>query len=77
MKNVFVKWCWNDSYGYAEKEVRYEWFENEEQANEWVANKRKGNGGYFRLYKVAEGNFNEFQMIAELEAQLQALKEKF
>jgi hypothetical protein len=77
MKNVFVKWCWNDSYGCAEQKVRYEWFENEEQANEWIADKIKHNGGYFRLYKVAQGDYNEFQKIEILEQQLKELKEKF
>lgn len=77
MKKVFVKWCWNDSYGRAEDEIRFEWFENEEQANSYVEFKRKYNGGYFRLYKIAEGDYNEFQKIEELERQLNELKKKF
>jgi hypothetical protein len=48
-----------------------------EQADEFIAKKKQGNGGYFKLWKVAEGDYNEFLRIAELRKELYELEKKF
>lgn len=78
MKKVFVKWGFTDDYGYAKEEnARVEWFETMEQAEEFIANKKARNGGYFKLWKVAEGNKAEFDRMAELRKELLELEKKF
>lgn len=78
MKNVFVKWGFTDDYGRAHEErARVEWFEDMKQAEEFIANKRAGNGGYFKLWKVAEGDYNEYLRMVELEKELADLRKKF
>jgi hypothetical protein len=78
MKKVFVKWDFTDEYGRArEAEAMFEWFETMEQANEFITEKRKGNGGYFILWKVEEGDYNEFLRMRELRKELEELKNKF
>jgi hypothetical protein len=78
MKKVFVKWDFTDEYGRArEAEAMFEWFETMEQANEFITEKRKGNRGYFILWKVEEGDYNEFLRMRELRKELEELKNKF
>lgn len=78
MKRIFVKWSFTDSYGRADKEnANFDWFENQEQANEFITKKKERNGSYFKLWKVAEGNFTKYQRIHELLAEIERLKKDF
>lgn len=78
MKKVFVKWGFTDDYGRAhEEQARMEWFENIEQAEEFVADKKAHNGGYFKLWKIAYGDYNEFLRLVKLEIELADLRKKF
>ena len=76
MKKVFVKWAFTDDYGYPKGE-RYAWFDTMEEAEAFKIEQRKGNGGYFYVYKTAEGNFEEYARMLKLEEELATLKEKF
>ena len=78
MKKAFVKWSYTDEYGYAEENrARFEWFETMEEANAFVANKKERNGGYFKLWKVAEGNFEEYEKMVALRETLKELEKNF
>ena len=48
-----------------------------EEANEWVAMKKKENGNWVRVVKIAEGNFEDYERMVEIEKELEVLKEKF
>ena len=78
MKKFFVKWGFTDDYGRAYKEdAYYDWFASREQAEEFIAKKRKCNGGYFKLWNFNEGDYEKFLRIAELEKELAELKKIF
>lgn len=78
MKKIFVKWGFADDYGRAYKEdANFDWFETQEQADEFIAKMRKGNGGYFKLWKVAEGDFAKYLRMHELMAEVENLKKEF
>ena len=77
-KKIYVKWGFTDDYGRAYKEdAHFDWFETQEQAEEFIAKKRKGNGGYFKLWKVAEGDFAKYQLMCELMVEVENLKKEF
>ena len=78
MKEIFIKWGFTDEYGRADEDnARYEWVETMEQADEFIANKKARNGGYFKLWKVAKGNKAEFDRMVELRKELLKLEKKF
>ena len=76
MKKIYVKWAYTDDYGYPRGE-RFEWFETMEEAEAFKAEMKKGNGGYFYVYKTAEGDYAEFERMLELAKELAELREKF
>lgn len=78
MKKFYVKWGFTDDYGRAYKEdAHFDWFETQEQADEFIEKKQEGNGGYFKLWKVAEGDFNQYQRMLELVAEAAEIKKEF
>jgi hypothetical protein len=78
MKKVFVKWDYNDDYGYAkEANASFAWFDTMEEANAFVANGKERNGGYFRLWKIAESDFEEYEKMVALRKALKELEKKF
>ena len=78
MKKIFVKWDYNDEYGYAkEANASFKWFDTMEEANAFVANEKESNGGYFRLWKIAEGDFEEYEKMVALRKALKELEKKF
>lgn len=77
-KKFYVKWGFTDDYGRAYPEdAHFDWFETQEQADEFIEKKRKGNGGYFKLWKVAEGDFTLYQLMCELMAEVEKIKKEF
>lgn len=77
-KKIYVKWGFTDDYGRAyPQDARFDWFETQEQANEFITKKRQGNGGYFKLWKVAEGDFDKYQLMCKLMAEAENLKREF
>ena len=68
MMKIYVKWDFTDDYGWANpNDAIFNWFETKEEAEEFIAGKRKGNGGYFKVWKVAEGNKDNYdRMVAAL-----------
>ena len=76
MKKFFVKWTFTDDYGRLMSE-RFEWFETMEEAKAFAAEKKKKNGSYFYVYKIAEGNYEEFERMDILAKELVELKKKF
>jgi len=67
MKKIFVKWGLTDNYGrVCEEDACFNWFETLEDANAWIENKKDRNGGYFHLWKVDEGNEEEFNLLKKL-----------
>ena len=78
MKKIFVKWDYNDDYGYAKEEnAVFRWFDTMEEANAFVENKKELNGGYFRLWKIAEGDLEEYEKMIALRETLKELEKKF
>lgn len=78
MHGFYVKWGFTDDYGIAyEEDASYNWFETKEQAEEFVAKMREGNGAYFELWKLAVGDYDKFLRIGELEKELAELKKEF
>ena len=76
MKKIYVKWAYTDDYGRPQG-ARFEWFDTIEEAEEFKANYKKGNGGYFYVYKTAEGDYAEFERMNTLAKELAELREKF
>ena len=78
MKKVYVVWDFTDEYGRSYSEdARVEWFETMEQAEAFIEKKKRGNGSYFKLWKVAEGNYNEFLYMEKLAKEYYEIKERF
>lgn len=78
MKKIYVKWGFTDDYGRAYPEdAHFDWFETQEQADEFIEKKREGNGGYFKLWKVAEGDFDKYLRMHKLMAEVENLKKEF
>ena len=78
MKKIYVKCGFTDDYGRAYKEdAHFDCFETQEQADEFIAKKRRGNGGYFKLWKVAEGDFAKYLRIHKLMVEVENLKKEF
>ena len=78
MKKFYVKWAYTDDYGRAyEKDARFDWFETKEEADEFVTIKKRDNGSYFKVWKVAEGDFANYLRINELLVELEHLKKEF
>ena len=78
MKKFYVIWGFTDDYGRVyENDAKFTWFETQEQADEFIAQQRKGNGGYFKLWKVAKGDFEKFVRIHELMQEIEKLKKDF
>ena len=67
MMKVYVKWGFTDDYGCAYlDDANLSWFETMEEAEKFISDKRKSNGGYFKLWKVAEGDYTTYLRITEL-----------
>lgn len=78
MKKFYVKWGFTDGYGKVyEEDAEFDWFETQEQANEFIAKMKRGNGNDFKLWKVAEGNFANYLRIHELLLEVEHLKKEF
>lgn len=78
MTRTFVKYGWTDEYGFAREErAVIEWFDNEELANQWIAEMKKNNGGYFKIWKVGQGNYNHYLEMIELKKRLKELEKEF
>jgi hypothetical protein len=78
MTKVFVKWGFTDDYGYAHEErAKMEWFDTMEDAEAFITKMKKGNGGYFKLWKVAEGNYEDYEKMNKLYEEYLELKKIF
>lgn len=78
MKEFYVKWGFTDDYGRVyEEDAYFDWFETKEEAEEFVAKMREGNGGYFKLWKLVKGDYTKFLRIIKLEKELTELKKNF
>lgn len=78
MMKIYVKWDFTDDYGRADpNDAIFKWFETLEEAEEFIADMRKGNGGYFKLWKVAEGDYSTYLRIGELRKELIELERLF
>ena len=69
----YVKWKWIE----CEREINYNWFETTEEIEAWRAEMFKGNGYYFKVLKIAEGNYNKYLEMIEMEKKLEELKTLF
>lgn len=78
MNRFYVKWGFTDEYGRAyDDDAYFNWFETEDEAEEFIAKRKEGNGGYFKLWKFSVGDYDKFLRIAELKKELAELKKKF
>ena len=78
MKKVFVKWGYTDDYGRADlNKANFDWFATQEEAEAFAADMKKRNGGYFKLWKIAEGDYDKFVEMNELMKKLEMLKQDF
>ena len=74
MKKFYVKWGFTADSGVYFEDANFDWFETREQADEFVAAMQKGHGDYFKLWKVAEGDFAKYLRIYELLFEAENLK---
>ena len=78
MKRIFVKWGFTDDYGKAKEEnASFDWFETEEQADDFIARKRAFCGAYFKLWKVADGDYTKYKHMLKLLDEIEQLKQEF
>jgi hypothetical protein len=78
MIKIFVKWSFTDDYGYADEDrAKVQWFDTIEDAEAFVTKMKRGNGGYFKLWKIAEGNYEEYERMNKLYEEYLALKKVF
>ena len=78
MKKTFVKYGGTDEYCFARKEnAIMEWFDNEDLANQWILEMKKNNGGYFKVWKVGQGNYNHYLEMVELKKRIEELEKEF
>ena len=78
MMKILVKWTFTDDYGRPSGAARFEWFDTMEEANEFIATKRKGNGGYFYLWKEPfEANYDNYLLMREYERKAAELWQEF
>lgn len=69
----YAKWRWIEY----EREINYSWFETLEEVEAWETEMLKGNGYYFEVLKIAEGNYNKYLEMIEIEKKLKELKALF
>lgn len=75
---VMVKWGFTDDYGRARKEfATIEWFETLEEANNWMAKMREGNGGYFKVWEVKQADYKKYCEMVELMKKVAELEKLF
>ena len=78
MKKFYVKWGLTDSYGRVYQEyANFDWFETRVQADEFIAKMKRGNGSYFKVWKVAEGDLDRYLRINKLLLEVERLKKEF
>lgn len=77
MKTVLVKYQFLNCEGREYGNKRTEWFDNMEQAQEWIANMKAKNGGYFEVIKIKSANYNNYLRMLELEKELKQLRKQF
>jgi hypothetical protein len=78
MTKVFVKWSFTDDYGRAcEEDAKLEWFDTEENAEAFVNKMKQGNGGYFKLWKIAMGDYHAYKRMIALYEEYLELKKNF
>ena len=78
MKRIFVKWGFTDDYGKAiEENASFDWFETKEQADDFIARKRAFCGAYFKLWKVADGDYAKYKHMLKLLDEIEQLKQEF
>lgn len=78
MAKVFVKWGYTDDYGYAKEEyANMQWFNTIEEAEAFVTQMKRGNGGYFKLWKISEGNYEDYERMNRLYEEYLKLKKNF
>lgn len=73
---VFVEWGYVDTYGRFE-ETTITWFASKPEANAWIENKRKRDGGFFQTRRIGWADYNLYLQMQDLERQLKEAKKKF
>lgn len=75
MLKFYVKWDFTDFEGRAyEDYARFDWFDSEEEAKAFVDKKKKGNGGYFKLWKIGKGDYEVYEKMNFYYAEYAKLK---
>lgn len=73
-RRILVKWSYTDNYGRPRGYSRT-WFNTREEAENFVAEKKKKNGGYFYLYEIKEADYADYILMLSLEKQIKKLEE--
>jgi len=74
-KKVIVEWTYTDDYGRYGTGKR-KLFDTMEKANEWIEAMKKKNGGYFRVIRTYEINYEKYLEIEELKKKVNELFNK-
>lgn len=78
MKKIFVQWGYTDDYGRAcRSDASRTVFNTIEEAKDFIAAMRKGNGGYFKIWEVTEGDYDLYERIDTLYKEYLELKNRF
>ena len=72
---VMVKYNWLDDYGFV-RTTEYVWTDTKEEADAWIADMKKRNGGYIRIVEVREADYTKYLEMLELEAKKAEIEQK-
>lgn len=74
---VYVKYGWTDDYGRVRNGYNLKWFETKKEAKDWVKAMKAGNGGYFEVAGIYEGNYENWERLTALEKEIEELRKEF
>lgn len=75
-KKVMIEWTYTDDYGRYGATCKRELFDTMKEATEWTETMKKGNGGYFHIFRTYEINYEKYLEIEELKKKVNELFNK-
>lgn len=76
MKKAIAEWTYTNDYGKYDGNGKRELFDTIEEAKEWADMMGKKNGGYFRLLRAYEIDYEKYLEIEELKKKVNELFNK-
>ena len=77
LPTVYVKWAYTDERGNVTAD-HDEWFATQKEAEAWIKEMKRGNGGYFQVIRyLTHADFLEYVRMKQLETELERLRKIF